>query len=73
MEVQEEKVAFHRQGHENTEMLVGEQRVIIQGRDCLLYTSDAADEARSVDLGLCRIIKKKNNKRQKHRSTIIST
>ncbi|WDT36868.1 hypothetical protein PVA38_11845 [Streptococcus pneumoniae D39] len=28
---------------------------------CLLYTSDAADEARSVDLGGRRIIKKKKN------------
>ena len=27
---------------------------------CLLYTSDAADEEDSVDLGGCRIIKKKN-------------
>ncbi|GAB5821966.1 hypothetical protein JMUB7533_26910 [Staphylococcus aureus] len=27
---------------------------------CLLYTSDAADEARSVDLGGRRIIKKKS-------------
>ncbi|WDT36913.1 hypothetical protein PVA38_12465 [Streptococcus pneumoniae D39] len=26
---------------------------------CLLYTSDAADEARSVDLGGCRLINKK--------------
>src|SRR5664279_6526419 len=26
--------------------------------DCLLYTSDAADEEDSVDLGGCRIIKK---------------
>ncbi|WDT36892.1 hypothetical protein PVA38_12185 [Streptococcus pneumoniae D39] len=26
---------------------------------CLLYTSDAADEARSVDRGCCRIITKK--------------
>mgnify|MGYP003376568262 CR=1 FL=1 len=31
--------------------------------DCLLYTSDAADERSSVDLGGRRIIKKKNNKR----------
>ncbi|WDT37999.1 hypothetical protein PVA38_10895 [Streptococcus pneumoniae D39] len=30
--------------------------------DCLLYTSDAADEARSVDLGGRRIIKKKKKK-----------
>ncbi|GAB5824492.1 hypothetical protein JMUB7533_26940 [Staphylococcus aureus] len=28
------------------------------GPSCLLYTSDAADEARSVDLGGRRIIKK---------------
>ena len=30
--------------------------------DCLLYTSDAADERSSVDLGGRRIIKKKNKK-----------
>ena len=29
------------------------------GKDCLLYTSDAADERSSVDLGGRRIIKKK--------------
>ena len=29
---------------------------------CLLYTSDAADERSSVDLGGGRIIKKKNNR-----------
>ena len=29
--------------------------------DCLLYTSDAADEEDSVDLGGRRIIKKKKN------------
>ena len=33
-------------------------------RDCLLYTSDAADERSSVDLGGRRIIKKK--KQQNH-------
>ena len=32
-----------------------------QRRDCLLYTSDAADERSSVDLGGRRIIKKKKN------------
>ena len=32
---------------------------------CLLYTSDAADERSSVDLGGRRIIKK-NNKKNKH-------
>ena len=31
---------------------------------CLLYTSDAADERSSVDLGGRRIIKKKKNKRE---------
>ena len=30
---------------------------------CLLYTSDAADERSSVDLGGRRIIKKKNSRR----------
>ena len=38
---------------------------------CLLYTSDAADERSSVDLGGRRIIKKK--KRLKHRLTHTST
>ena len=34
--------------------------VTMQFLDCLLYTSDAADERSSVDLGGRRIIKKKN-------------
>ena len=34
-----------------------------QNRDCLLYTSDAADERSSVDLGGRRIIKKKKNQK----------
>ena len=34
--------------------------VIVQHGSCLLYTSDAADERSSVDLGGRRIIKKKN-------------
>ena len=33
--------------------------------DCLLYTSDAADERSSVDLGGRRIIKKKHIKKKK--------
>ena len=32
----------------------------VQRHSCLLYTSDAADERSSVDLGGRRIIKKKN-------------
>ena len=34
-------------------------------RNCLLYTSDAADERSSVDLGGRRIIKKKKQTKQK--------
>ena len=37
-----------------------------QGQICLLYTSDAADERSSVDLGGRRIIKKKKNERSVH-------
>ena len=33
--------------------------------NCLLYTSDAADERSSVDLGGRRIIKKQNKKQQR--------
>ena len=36
--------------------------LIHDGDHCLLYTSDAADERSSVDLGGRRIIKKKNIK-----------
>ena len=35
---------------------------------CLLYTSDAADERSSVDLGGRRIIKKKKNEKQRRDS-----
>ena len=35
---------------------------------CLLYTSDAADERSSVDLGGRRIIKKKNSQRIQQRT-----
>src|SRR5664280_3593311 len=37
----------------------------MQGKLCLLYTSDAADEEDSVDLGGRRIIKKKKKKKKK--------
>ena len=33
-------------------------KIIVQSKNCLLYTSDAADERSSVDLGGRRIIKK---------------
>ena len=37
------------------------QPLFIKDQSCLLYTSDAADERSSVDLGGRRIIKKKIN------------
>ena len=37
------------------------EKIFAIRRTCLLYTSDAADERSSVDLGGRRIIKKKNN------------
>ncbi len=42
--------------------------IIMRENGCLLYTSDAADERSSVDLGGRRIIKKKNKvkKNKKH-------
>ena len=40
-------------------------------RDCLLYTSDAADERSSVDLGGRRIIKKKKTRYISRRTTTI--
>ena len=38
----------------------GGMATVYRANDCLLYTSDAADERSSVDLGGRRIIKKKN-------------
>ena len=42
----------------------GTIRMRAKGSACLLYTSDAADERSSVDLGGRRIIKKKNIDKQ---------
>ena len=39
-----------------------EDPIEVQGTVCLLYTSDAADEEDSVDLGGRRIIKKKKKR-----------
>ena len=41
--------------------------------DCLLYTSDAADEQRGVDLGGRRIIKKKKEGESRKQGTIEQT
>ena len=45
--------------------------IILISMACLLYTSDAADERSSVDLGGRRIIKKNNHK--KFESCTVST
>ena len=42
----------------------GFARESLEARRCLLYTSDAADERSSVDLGGRRIIKKKKQQAQ---------
>ena len=50
------------QGTRRQDRLVGhrrDRRAGRAGKACLLYTSDAADERSSVDLGGRRIIKKK--------------
>ena len=44
--------------------------VAIEDTTCLLYTSDAADERSSVDLGGRRIIKKKTHRINKQRQTV---
>ena len=44
-------------------------RILCYPQTCLLYTSDAADERSSVDLGGRRIIKKKTNKQKKKKKT----
>ena len=38
---------------------IPDRLVVVHNEDCLLYTSDAADERSRVDLGGRRIIKKK--------------
>ena len=43
------------------ETIANDYVILKNNKDCLLYTSDAADERSSVDLGGRRIIKKKKN------------
>ena len=52
----------------NKELFLFENRVLTheQVNTCLLYTSDAADERSSVDLGGRRIIKKKKTTTLRH-------
>ena len=53
---EEEQVA------EEVERVDGFERAAVHVDHCLLYTSDAADDRSSVDLGGRRIIKKKTGK-----------
>ena len=50
------------------QMILGGFQSLIGLITCLLYTSDAADEEDSVDLGGRRIINKKNNKKKKNKT-----
>ena len=45
-------------------LVVAPTLLMAQAKNCLLYTSDAADERSSVDLGGRRIIKKKKTTQQ---------
>ena len=58
-----------RQHHENKGLQGDDQDVKYRPdrarNDCLLYTSDAADERSSVDLGGRRIIKKRKKKKNR--------
>ena len=59
-------VAGYAMVHETTpEGQPVEQKINAKHNACLLYTSDAADERSSVDLGGRRIIKKKKQTRQR--------
>ena len=56
------QVAYREAIKKNAEV---EGKFIKQSGGCLLYTSDAADERSSVDLGGRRIIKKKKQKKKR--------
>ena len=55
------------------QLAAGLERDRARFQRCLLYTSDAADERSSVDLGGRRIIKKKNNRRIGARHAVTKT
>ena len=58
---------------EELEVLKANFRSEAPHNPCLLYTSDAADERSSVDLGGRRIIKKKKKKNHRRRSVTTKT
>ena len=59
----------HRAAGERADDRRGEAEPLVEradlGKRCLLYTSDAADERSSVDLGGRRILKKKKQKNRR--------
>ena len=57
---------------ESVEDPVERGKLYAESNGCLLYTSDAADERSSVDLGGRRIIKKKKTRQTSRRSSIES-
>ena len=61
-----------RLGDRATDAAVGAGRRSGSSR-CLLYTSDAADERSSVDLGGRRILKKKTEEKKKKKTTYNNT
>ena len=50
---------------------LGSWTVRVASHSCLLYTSDAADDLLCVDLGACRIIKKKKDTHKKKKKKLI--
>ena len=60
--VAERRPACDLQAEEMLHLVGGDQNRRAGGKACLLYTSDAADERSSVDLGGRRIIKKKKSR-----------
>ena len=56
---------LHREVRNRARLGGGQVAGIAERKDCLLYTSDAADERSRVDLGGRRIIKKKTKKKKK--------
>mgnify|MGYP003380232125 CR=1 FL=1 len=63
-QVGEEDVVYVESVHQIARICEISGRLLIHFSNCLLYTSDAADERSSVDLGGRRIIKKKKKEEE---------
>ena len=65
-----QNIVCHLKGQTEVEGVIAQRLAVrlaalAEDHSCLLYTSDAADERSSVDLGGRRIIKKKKNGRER--------